>query len=419
MEKLRCRMVCLSAFLFLLTVAESRAQEGKLVADTICREVVYFKFNSSVVDSGYVSNGNALKSLERVLGNPAEKECPDSIRITATASPDGVYEHNIRLALKRARALKGYLVWKYPHLDQHTITIHNGGENWQGLMDSVRNDRNVPYREKVMTIIGQDVNPGTKKWRLQQVGGGTAWRYIAGCMLRYLRAGSTDIVVWGRKTEENPEVPEKPRPEVAVAEPAPDKAVTDTATVSDTTPKAAEATGDTVSVTKEEHPLLALKTNLAAYIVGVANAAVEVPLTRNLSVDIPVYYSPYTLADNYKFRILGFEPEVKYWFGKALSGHAIGLHGIGVMYNVAFNSRDRFQNKDGEKFAFGAGLSYAYSLKLKKNWRLELTAGVGYVHLDHDVFRNVENGALYDNRKLHYWGPTKVGIHLVYLFNKR
>lgn len=89
------------------------------------------------------------------------------------------------------------------------------------------------------------------------------------------------------------------------------------------------------------------------------------------------------------------------------------------MYNIAFNSRDRFQNTNEENFVYGGGISYGYTMKLKRNWNIEFTAGLGYMYLDHDVFRNVKNGALYDNRKFHYWGPTKLGINIIYLFNKR
>lgn len=398
--------------LFLGCFSDCLAGEKTLLLDTIGHHVVYFKQNSSILDTGYVHNHKTLRSLELILKDKTISEKLQSVYISATSSPDGVYERNLQLALMRARVLRSYLVCKYPHLDQRKIKIHNAGENWKGLLDSVISDRNVPEREKVLQIIRQDINPGTKKWRLSRVGGGASWRYIEKHILRYLRSAAADIAIVVEKetAQEEPVKVAGPKPESEYQE----------VVVQEPDTLSSSCMADTVlSFPAEERPILALKTNLAAYVFGVANLAVEIPFAQKFSADVPVYYSPYTLAQNYRFRILGFEPELKYWFNRPFKGHSIGLHGIAVMYNIAFNGRDRFQNTNGDDFVYGGGISYGYTMQLKKNWHIEFTAGLGYLHLDHDVFRNVDNGALYDNRKFHYWGPTKLGINIIYLFNKR
>lgn len=165
-------------------------------------------------------------------------------------------------------------------------------------------------------------------------------------------------------------------------------------------------------------PVISIKTNAAAYAAFVPNLGVEIPVLGKFSLDLPFYYSPFDFMDNYKFRIMASQPEVKYWFNKPFRGHSVGIHGIGLLYNVAFNDKDRFQSTNGDRFSYGGGISYGYTLNIRNNWNIEFTAGFGYIHLDHDVFRNVENGALYDNRLLHYFGPTKFGINIIYLFNK-
>ena len=382
--------------------------------DTVCRQVIYFKHNSSVVDKGYLSNPETISRLDSMLRDTSLMNHLEFIDITASTSPDGVYEHNIRLAKRRAWALKVYIAWKHPQIDQKKIRLHNGGENWQGLLEAVQNDPNVPHREKVLEITRQDVNPGTKKWRLQHVGGGEAWEYIEANLLRALRSASTDIVVLVKKPTSP--VSESPAP-VQTAE---EKKPAEKPAVVETTPtKPAPEITRPVEKSPESRPWLAVKTNAAAYIALVANVGVEVPFGKKFSFDFPFYYSPYHVSDKYRFRILGFEPEVKYWFDRPFQGHAVGVHGIGVMFNVAFNDRDRFQNHDEGKLLYGGGLSYGYTMKLKGNWRIEYTVGGGYLYLDYDVFRNVKNGALYDRRKFHYWGLTKFGVNIIYLFNKR
>lgn len=390
--------------------------------DTVCTHVIYFEHNSSVVDKGYLSNTETIAKLDSVLRDTSLMNHLEFIDITASTSPDGVYEHNMKLAERRVCALKDYMACKYPEIDQKKVRLHNGGENWQGLLDAVQNDRNVPYREKVLEIIRQDVNLGTKKWRLQHVGGGEAWEYIKANLLVVLRSVSANVVVLVKnpvpspvtetpvvaqtgKEDKQAEKPdtvksEKVLPEKPVVKPVPEIV-------------------PPVEKSPESRPWLAVKTNAVAYIALVANVGVEVPLGKKFSFDFPFYYSPYHVSDKYKFRVLGFEPEVKYWFDRPFQGHAVGIHGIGVMFNVAFNDRDRFQNHDEGKLQYGAGLSYGYTMKLNGNWRIEYTVGGGYLYLDYDVFRNVENGVLYDRRKFHYWGLTKFGVNIIYLFNKR
>lgn len=396
------------------------------MTDTLHHYVLHFKQKSSVIDTGYVSNGSMLNKINMLLNKKNDADRIKSISITASSSPEGVYEYNIFLASKRTKVIKSYLLWKHPELKKEVIELHNNGENWDGLYEIVSGDENIPGKEKVMEIIKQDINPGTKKWRLQQVANGDAWKYMEKYLFKKLRTAQTEITILIEKEKET-ELPVIQKENTDSLNIENNKNITAN-NINDsikTTAKTDSVQKDTLinkpqeeTVQKEKQSILALKTNLAAYVFGVANLAVEVPFAKKFSVDIPVYYSPYTLAQNYKFRILALEPELKYWFKQPFKGHAIGIHGAAVMYNIAFNDRDRFQNTNGENFVYGGGISYGYTMNLKKNWNIEFTAGFGYLHLDHDVFRNVDNGALYDNRTFHYWGPTKLGVNIIYLFNK-
>lgn len=45
-----------------------------------------------------------------------------------------------------AGAVKGYLVWKYPHLNQYRIYIHPQGEDWAGLLRRLSDMPDLPSR---------------------------------------------------------------------------------------------------------------------------------------------------------------------------------------------------------------------------------------------------------------------------------
>ena len=115
--------------------------------------MLYFRFDKAMVDSGYLDNGRTLHHLEEILADCRLCERIDSINILSFASPDGDHSYNERLTHRRSIAVKGYLVWKYPHLDQYRIHSRPQGENWRELRRLIVADEHLPNREEVLQIL--------------------------------------------------------------------------------------------------------------------------------------------------------------------------------------------------------------------------------------------------------------------------
>ncbi len=161
---------------------------------------------------------------------------------------------------------------------------------------------------------------------------------------------------------------------------------------------------------------LAIKTNMAYLAATVANVGIEYSFGQHYSVDLPVIYSPYTVARNYRLRFLAVQPEVRYWLHNPMQGHFFGAHLSLGTFNISVDSKTRYQSPDG---FYGIGLSYGYVLPLTCRWAAEFTIGAGYVHTKYDSYYNIPNGARYEKGIHHnYWGLTKVGIGLAYRFGK-
>lgn len=56
----------------------------------------------------------------------------------------------------------------------------------------------------------------------------------------------------------------------------------------------------------------ALKTDAAYLAAGVANIGAEIAVSDRWSIDLPLVYSPYTLARNYRMRFLYIQPEARF-----------------------------------------------------------------------------------------------------------
>lgn len=161
---------------------------------------------------------------------------------------------------------------------------------------------------------------------------------------------------------------------------------------------------------------IAIKSNLLQLGIGVSNLGAEISFGDRFSVDLPITYSPYTISNDWNFRIFALQPEFRYWFSEAMSRHFVGFHSHLAYFNVAFNENKRYQSSAGRP-TWGFGISYGYALKLCEKMNLEFNIGAGYANIDYDLYRNVTNASRYAYDKKDYWGITRVGITLSYMFN--
>lgn len=155
----------------------------------------------------------------------------------------------------------------------------------------------------------------------------------------------------------------------------------------------------------------ALKSNLAYDIFGILNLAYEFQVAKHWTVEIPVIWSLWDWKDTRGIRTVAVQPGAKYWFSRPGNGSAVGADFDLLWYNVRWNG-SRYQ-VEGHP-AMGASILYAYTLNIGRGWKAEFSLGVGYINSRYNKYYNIENGALIDTRTKNYFGPTRLGITLVY-----
>lgn len=138
-------------------------------------------------------------------------------------------------------------------------------------------------------------------------------------------------------------------------------------------------------------PQIAVKTNAVGWAMGTVNAAVELDIAENWSVNLPVYYSGYDyFTETLKFRTFTFQPEFRYHFPE-VEGLFIGAHlGLG-WFNVAYGD---WRIQDSGRPAYGGGLGIGYRIPFRKNdrWAVEFALGAGVYDAAYDRFYNEANG---------------------------
>ena len=158
---------------------------------------------------------------------------------------------------------------------------------------------------------------------------------------------------------------------------------------------------------------MALKTNIAYDAFGVLNLAYECQFAEHWTAELPVMWSLWDWKESRGLRTVALQPGVKYWFSRPGSGHAVGADFDLAWYNARWDD-DRYQTSG--RPAMGASILYAYSLDMGCGWKAEFSLGVGYVNTRYNTYYNITDGALIDTRTKNYFGPTRLGITLVYSF---
>ncbi|MBO4475959.1 MAG: DUF3575 domain-containing protein [Bacteroidales bacterium] len=166
---------------------------------------------------------------------------------------------------------------------------------------------------------------------------------------------------------------------------------------------------------------IAVKTNALSLPLLILNAGVEIQPFDHWSFNIPVYYSGFNwISENRKFRVLAFQPEVRYWLRNDSRGLFFNAHTSFGWYNVAFGGDYRYQDHARKSPTFGGGLGIGYKTGFgQSRWGLEFGLGAGVLPLHYDYYYNIPNGRLAGEDKHTYRGPDQAFLTLTYSIVKR
>lgn len=318
---------------------------------------IYFQFDKHTFNPNYQKNGEEISSLYEKVDSVGVSFI-DSIVIISQSSPEGVYEHNIWLAKRRASSMKNYIARQRPDVAA-LLKMHNKGEAWDELRariaaDTVINEKQI---QRALDIIDADINVGTKKWRMEQH---PAYRYFLGAHYKPLRNSAICIVYF--------------KPEVSYSDIEIDY---DKLLVEDMEPLAI----DTLHVEPMEYgkrELFFVRTN---FLVPLLNLGVEVPIGNRWSVAADYYFPWFFREESHErcFQVLAWNLEGRYWFGKErkvedrLEGHSVGLFAMGGYYDL------QKDYKGYQGTAYNVGVDYLYALPIfKDRLHLEFSLGMGF-----------------------------------------
>ena len=105
---------------------------------------VHFRWDDSRLDLNYMGNAHAFDRFAHVIDSIG-LHMVDSVIIVSQSSPEGTYEHNIRLSQRRAATMRRAIEHRHPELKE-LLRVHPDGKSWLQLREYVKNDQRMNFR---------------------------------------------------------------------------------------------------------------------------------------------------------------------------------------------------------------------------------------------------------------------------------
>ena len=405
--KASSRILAIIAWLLLSVVSFAGTTDSLRLHQIEKRYNIFFPINSPKIDSSFQNNSHTIATIRQDIDNTFRKGSvlpspTDSILILATASPDGSFSFNQRLARQRAYNTRMLLQQLFPEFPISNIKVQYLEEDWDGLRQILRADPDFPQRDVMLDIIESELTADAKEKALRNCKEG--WANLVSNHIYVLRNSSISLTVLGVQDE------------FATAQPL------ESLSAICYIPVFEAPESGIIYLIREPEPLtrktfMAVRTNL---LVPATNIGAEFCLGNSWSVGAD-YYFPWLKrrADHQNaIQLLGWGLEGRYWFGKSrteddrLKGHSIGLSTYAGYYDF-----ERFDTGQQGEFVT-VGLDYLYAMPVcKGKLHLEFNLGLGYIYSyvkPYDVFeaggKAFKEGYI---KNFHWVGPVKAGASLV------
>lgn len=171
---------------------------------------------------------------------------------------------------------------------------------------------------------------------------------------------------------------------------------------------------------KQKTPWFAIKTNLLYDMTASISLGAEFRVGKKLTLELPVTYNPWTYSENKKAKLFMVQPELRFWGHEPFNRHFFGVNLLYAVYNTGgldlpFGMWPSLKDSRYEGHLYGGGVTVGHSWIISNRFNLEGTLGVGYFYSDYKKYDCPTCGDKLKRGTKHYFGPTKIGLSLVFI----
>lgn len=416
----------------ILGTAFSRAQDSIVpVNSTTISLSLYFPQGVSRIEPTFRDNAGRMCRFAREMSvlTADTTKMLRGITMASGASPEGGSAINRRLSDNRMEAVREYM--DSICLGKRCLTtVKSKGVDWDGLERMVESS-DMPWRDEVLETIA-----GTPEWviengkvtdsrkrRLMRIAGGRAWHYMDKRFFPDLRGCSVDV-----SCEFVDVVNSNIADDIVVNDTAGNvisencASATCVTEILDTVPTNIDVTtvtdGIPVILRGKRSYKFGIGTNLVYDALLIPNISLEFPFATHWSAGMNWMYGWKERDARRPIYAYGGELHLRYWLGqhrRPLSGHHFGAYGQMLRYNIKHSGRGYLS----DRWSYGAGIEYGYSLPLGNRFRIDMAVGAGYLTgICREYVRQDGCDVWQATKRRHWFGPTKAEISLVWVIGR-
>lgn len=412
-------------------VVLDRDQEVPDISDSTLWEralPVTFKVNRTFIPRADTNYVRLKAELPRLI---EDYDVCRLLIIRGSASPEGGYRNNIRLAHGRARALVDSLSY-FVEIPDSVVQERYMFEDYEGLRRTIK-DTDEPYRQEIADIIERHRgNAAATKAALMRLDGGRVWRRLLKVYYPRLRAARFLLFLTPRRIMPKG-VPDMPLARIGGEETL-------------LPPPVLPMLATPLREPQEEEPwqpMINIKTNLLCDLALIVPQYGWAP-TPNVSLEFLPRGGHLTAVAEYMGSGWRSDKRLKTWIlrslllearyyrrgGATFTGHYLSAYANIGKYDIQFSAEKAWLSKQYEN-TWGCGLGWGYVRRIGSTpWKWEVNAAVGYLHTAYDRYHPAEEwatpGEFYYNwhdapedfrplrNKFSYLGLTRLGFSISY-----
>lgn len=404
--------VLLMLLIYSSVVYAQELSELNVTSDTL---QVYFRQGKIQLEPQFRDNAERLEEFSQRFKSllDSTENRVRSILVVSGASPEGSSTLNRYLSDNRAKVVCDYLI-EHSLAGAEDIEIESRGVDWKGLAARVAAS-DLPYKEEVLEILGlpewikkDDRIVDSRKAHLMNFQGGEVWRELYELYFADLR-GTRVMIAYNIRKET--------------------KTDTDTVEIKPVIVLPFEPARIEPMVEVEEEETIEFKRRKPLYLAVKSNLLYDAAVIPNIGAEIGLWKG-FTLSGSYQniwlrdkawtrwYRVEGFEFGVNKYFNKdghPFRGHHIGIYGQMLTWDITINGRGYL----AERWAYGGGVSYGYTLSIGRRFNLDFEIGVGYLTGKMHEYIPQDGHRVWQSLKPFNWiGPTKIGVTLQWLIGR-
>lgn len=433
------RGLIVSAFM-LLGCFQTFGQESR---KEVC---IGFPVGNSTLNTAYGDNAERLSEVVSFLESVKKDSTLELVGVSfcGSASPEGSFAVNRKLAEQRRKALESY-VRGHVSIPDSVITRPEGGIAWE-LLARLTESSDMPHKQEAVDVLrnvpeftynNKGVLVDSRKKHLMELQYGRTWHYMFAHFFGQMRNACVVTVTVRPKEEGKAEQPagkpaETGLPDEAEREraDASEKAAAEKAAETERLANGKYATGENAAAERAEQERLAAgqasrgkagdsanaapchfawRANLLRWATLTPDLGIEWRVSRHVGIVVNGSWTSWSWdGKNRRYALWEVAPEVRRYVGKEKRGY------IGAMYKTgAFNYKFSETGKQGR--INGCGVTGGYCLPLNRVLSLDLSLGIGYLHATYDRYQVMDGVRVRAGHGGKDWyGPVNAGATLVW-----